>query len=88
MVMSAEEIEAAWCVSAEEPWFRALMKRLDDHIADSQIFVTMPASAQNHGTLASAAGRLDALLTLREDLVAARDESFSKKFSQADERHG
>lgn len=79
MVMSAEEIEAAWCVSAEEPWFRALMKRLDDHIADSQIFVTMPASAQNHGTLASAAGRLDALLTLREDLSAARAEAFEAK---------
>ena len=79
MVMSAEEQQAAWCVSAEEPWFRALMKRLDDHIADSQIFVTMPASAQNHGTLASAAGRLDALLTLREDLAAARAEAFEAK---------
>jgi hypothetical protein len=79
MVMSAEEQQAAWCVPAEEPWFRALMKRLDDHIADSQIFVTMPASAQNHGTLASAAGRLDALLTLREDLAAARAEAFEAK---------
>ena len=79
MVMSAEELEAAWCVPAEEPWFRALMKRLDDHIADSQIFVTMPASAQNHGTLASAAGRLDALITLREDLAAARAEAFEAK---------
>lgn len=77
--MSAEEQQAAWCVPAEEPWFRALMKRLDDHIADSQIFVTMPASAQNHGTLASAAGRLDALLTLREDLSAARAEAFEAK---------
>jgi hypothetical protein len=77
--MSAEEQQAAWCVPAEEPWFRALMKRLDDHIADSQIFVTMPASAQNHGTLASAAGRLDALLTLREDLAAARAEAFEAK---------
>jgi len=79
MVMSAEEQQAAWCVPAEEPWFRALMKRLDDHIADSQIFVTMPASAQNHGTLASAAGRLDALITLREDLAAARAEAFEAK---------
>jgi len=77
--MSAEEQQAAWCVPAEEPWFRALMKRLDDHIADSQIFVTMPASAQNHGTLASAAGRLDALITLREDLAAARAEAFEAK---------
>jgi len=76
--MSPEELEAAWCVTAEEPWFRALMKRLEDHIADAQIFVTMPASAQNHGTLAAAAGRLDALITLREDLAAARAEAFDK----------
>ena len=86
--MSVEEQQAAWCVPAEEPWFRALLQKMEDHIADAQIFVTMPATAQNHGTLASAAGRLDALITLREDLAATRAESFSKKFSQADERHG
>lgn len=74
--MSPEEIQAAWCVPAEEPWFRALLSKIDDHLADAQIFVTMPASAQNHGTLAAAAGRLDALITLREDLAALRKESF------------
>lgn len=77
--MSAEEQQAAWCVPAEEPWFRALLQKMEDHIADAQIFVTMPATAQNHGTLASAAGRLDALITLREDLAATRAEAFEAK---------
>ena len=74
--MNPEDIAAAFCVPAEEPWFRALITKIEDHLADAQIFVTMPASAQNHGTLAAAAGRLDALITLREDLVALRAESF------------
>lgn len=74
--MTPKEITAAWCVPADEPWFRALLSKIDDHLADAQIFVTMPANAQNHGTLASAAGRLDALLTLREDLDSLRKESF------------
>lgn len=77
--MSVEEQQAAWCVPAEEPWFRALLQKVEDHIADAQIFVTMPATAQNHGTLASAAGRLDALITLREDLAATRSEAFEAK---------
>jgi hypothetical protein len=74
--MSPDEISAAFCVPAEEPWFQAVLAKIDDHLSDAQIFVTMPASAQNHGTLAAAAGRLDALITLREDLVALRAESF------------
>ena len=54
------------------------MQKLDDHIADAQLIVTLPATAQNHGTIASAAGRLDALITLRDDFLTTRNEEFEK----------
>ncbi len=79
--MNSDAIAAAWCVPAEEPWFQALQCKLADHIADAQLMVTLPASATNHGTLATAAGRLDALLTLRDDLCTLRAESFHQKSS-------
>jgi hypothetical protein len=78
----SEELSNAFCVPADELWFRAVLAKLDDHISDAQLFVTLPASAQNHGTLASAAGRLDSLITLREDLVATRTEKFSNTQKQ------
>ena len=74
----SEELSNAFCVSADENWFRAVMQKLEDHIADAQLIVVLPTTAQNHGTIASAAGRLDALLTLREDLQATRNEAFEK----------
>lgn len=74
----SEELSNAFCVPAEETWFRAVMQKLDDHIADAQLIVTLPATAQNHGTIASAAGRLDALITLRDDFLTTRNEEFEK----------
>ena len=86
--MNAEDLAAAFCVPAEEPWFLAVMAKLDDALEDAAAFVSMPATAQNPGLLAHSAGGLEALRTLREELARSREQSFSSKFSQADERHG
>ena len=85
--MNATDLAAAFCVPAEEPWFRAVLSKLDDAIEDSAAFVSMPATAQNPGLLAHSAGGLEALRTLREELARSREQSFSSKFSQAGERH-
>jgi len=86
--MNPEELTAAFCVTPEEPWFRAVLSKLDDAIEDSAAFVSMPATAQNPGLLAHSAGGLEALRTLREEILRTREQSFSSKFSQAGERHG
>lgn len=77
-----DELANAFCVPADELWFRAILAKLDDHITDAQLFVTTPASAQNHGILASAAGRLDALITFREDLTTTRADAFTNTKKQ------
>jgi hypothetical protein len=56
--MSPEEQSAIWCVTPEEPWFLALLRKLDDHIEDAADIVCMPQTAQNPGLLAHSAGSL------------------------------
>lgn len=75
--MSADKPEAAWCVPAEEPWFRAVMAKLSDAIEDAMGIVSMPQTAQNPGLLAHSAGGLEALLTLREEIARTRAEAFT-----------
>lgn len=75
--MTEEQSRAAFCVPEDEPWFIALLARIDDHILDAQLIVAAPATSQHHGILASAAGRLDALLTFREDIAAFRRDCFA-----------
>jgi hypothetical protein len=86
--MSPEEQSAIWCVTPEEPWFLALLRKLDDHIEDAADIVCMPQTAQNPGLLAHSAGSLESLRTLREEIERTRAEAFQNKFRQADERHG
>lgn len=86
--MTPEELQATWCVPPEEPWFRAILAKIEDAIEDSAQFVSMPQTAQNPGLLAHSAGGLESLRTLREEILRTRSESFSLKFSQADEKRG
>lgn len=77
MVMSPEELEAAWCVPAEELWFRAVMQKISDAVEDAAEITCMPQTAQNPGLLAHSAGGLEALRTLRDEMERMRWAAFS-----------
>jgi hypothetical protein len=80
-MMSPEELAALWCVTPEEPWFLAILQKLDEHIDDAAEIVCMPQTAQNPGLLAHSAGGLEALRTLREEIERTRAEAFQAKQS-------
>jgi hypothetical protein len=82
--MSAEDLQAAWCVPPEEIWFRAVLLKITDAIEDAAEITCMPQTAQNPGLLAHSAGGLEALRTLREEIERTRSEAFQNKFRQAD----
>jgi hypothetical protein len=86
--MSAEDLQAAWCVPPEEIWFRAVLLKITDAIEDAAEITCMPQTAQNPGLLAHSAGGLEALRTLREEIERTRSEAFQNKFRQADAQHG
>jgi hypothetical protein len=79
--MTPEEQSAIWCIPPEEPWFRAILRKLDDHIEDAAEITCMPQTAQNPGLLAHSAGGLEALRTLREEIERTRAEAFQAKQS-------
>jgi hypothetical protein len=77
--MSAEDLQAAWCVPQEELWFRAVLAKLSDAIEDAAEITCMWQTAQNPGLLAHSAGGLEALRTLRNEIERTRAEAFLAK---------
>jgi hypothetical protein len=77
--MSAEDLQAAWCVPPEELWFRSVIAKITDAIEDAAEITCMPQTAQNPGLLAHSAGGLEALRTLREEIERTRSEAFQAK---------
>ena len=57
------------------PAFAAVMLNLQDRIADASILVSNMATAKDPGLLAHAAGQLNALQELWDDIEAKRAES-------------
>jgi hypothetical protein len=57
------------------PAFAAVMLNLQDRIADASILVSNMATAKDPGLLAHAAGQLNALQELWDDLEGKRAES-------------
>lgn len=77
--MSGEELAVVFCVTEDEAWFRGALEVIDGAIEDSVGLVSMFQTAANHGTLAHAAGGVEALRTLREEFVRRRVEAFEVK---------
>lgn len=73
--MKADIDPAVWCVGPEEPWYRAVLAKVDDHIADANYLVRNFQTAQQHGFIAHAAGQLEALSLLREEMERMRAEA-------------
>jgi len=73
--MAADIDPAVWCVGPEEPWYRVVLAKMDDHIADANYLVRNFQTAQQHGLLAHAAGQLEALSLLREEMERMRAEA-------------
>jgi hypothetical protein len=57
------------------PAFLAVMLNLQDRIADTSLLVSNMATAKDHGFLAHAAGQLNALQELWDDLEQRRAEA-------------
>ena len=55
--------------------FLAVMLNLQDRIADTSLLVSTMATSKEHGLLAHAAGQLNALQELWDDLEAKRAEA-------------
>lgn len=77
--MSDEELAVVFCVTEDEAWFRGVLAVVDGAIEDAVGLVSMFQTAQNHGTLAHAAGGVEGLRTLRDELVRRRVEAFEVK---------
>jgi hypothetical protein len=71
------DTSAALAFSREQapPAFAAVMLNLQDRIADASILVSNMATAKDPGLLAHAAGQLNALQELWDDLEGKRAES-------------
>lgn len=74
--MSEDEIKAVWCVPPDELWFRVVAMKLDEHIEEATQIATMMQTATNPGTMAFAAGGLESLRTLREEILRTRAEAY------------
>lgn len=79
--MNADELNAAWCVPADETWYRAVLQKIDDALEDALEISTTFQTASNHGLLAHSVGGLEALRTLRQELERTRVEAFEIKRS-------
>jgi len=73
--MSDNDKREAFCVSAEDNLFCAVLDVLNDHIDDARMLARDVRTAKDPGTLAFSAGGMDALETLFADLVARREEA-------------
>ena len=71
------DTSAALAFSREQapPAFAAVMLNLQDRIADAALLVSNMATAKDPGLLAHAAGQLNALQELWDDLEAKRAEA-------------
>ena len=71
------DTSAALAFSREQapPAFAAVMLNLQDRIADAALLVSNMATAKDSGLLAHAAGQLNALQELWDDIEAKRAES-------------
>ena len=71
------DTSAALAFSREQapPAFAAVMLNLQDRIADAVLLVSSMATAKDQGFLAHAAGQLNALQELWDDLEAKRAEA-------------
>ena len=71
------DTSAALAFSREQapPAFAAVMLNLQDRIADAALLVSNMATAKDPGLLAHAAGQLNALQELWDDIEAKRAES-------------
>lgn len=73
--MSEPDRKEAFCVSAEDNFFCAVLDVLSDHIDDARPMARDVRTAKDPGTLAFSAGGMDALETLYADLVTRREEA-------------
>lgn len=76
--MTADIDPAVWCIGPDEPWYRAVLAKVDDHIADANYLVRNFQTAQQHGLIAHAAGQLEGLSLLREEMERMRAEAMEK----------
>lgn len=63
--------------SAPAPWI-AVMRMIQDEIADREALATNMATARDHGYLAHAAGGLEALTSLYNNLESKRAQAMSE----------
>jgi hypothetical protein len=77
--MNEEELSVLFCVTPEEPWFRGVLAVLDGAIEDAVGISCLMQTATNPGHLAHAAGGVEALRTLREEVLRRRAEAFEVK---------
>ena len=76
--MGERERRAALAVARDNALFQAVLSVIEDHIADATELVAAMQTSTNAQHVTHAAGQLDALRGLREDLERLRAEAEEK----------
>ncbi len=71
------ELSGALAIPESTPLWAAVHAVLDMHIADATAIARAPQTAAQPSLLAHTAGGLDALIALKEDLVARRQDALA-----------